>query len=85
MTHALDVHFRLFANLRELAGQECISVEVPRDTSIGNAFDRATNLHPELEPWRGRLAFARGMELVTTTTTVIPGDRIDVLPPVSGG
>ena len=85
MNTGLKVRFRLFANLREAAETEFITVQVPEHTSVQAAFAVAGKSHPELNAWQGRVAFARGSGLVHGNAEVTPDDQLDALPPVSGG
>ena len=82
---AFDLEVRLFAVLRERAGSDSVQVlGVPAGTSTEELKRRMEAQIPAL----GDLSFASvviGDEYAATARTVLPGDSVAMLPPVSGG
>ena len=85
MTSTIQVRFRLFANLRDAASCELVTVEVPHRSTVASAFAVAADRHPELGDWQGRVVFARNACILRGDAVVNAGDELDALPPVSGG
>ena len=77
----MHISLRLFAILRDAAGQEFLTLDVAEGASVHDAF-AATPLGTK---WSESVAFARDDTLIPGTTTLNEGDMIDCLPPVSGG
>jgi len=79
------VKVRLFASLREAAGQA--EIELPwQDTSCSRAvFDELASRFPALERFRPITLIAVNEVYANWETPVAPGDRIAFFPPVSGG
>jgi molybdopterin synthase sulfur carrier subunit len=75
-----------FAALRELLGRSEEVVELPAGPhTIRNLADHLTLLHPELRPHLPSVRFAINESFVELGATVSSGDRVALLPPVSGG
>ena len=73
---------RLFAGVRERAGQR--TVEVGGDT-IGDVRTSLAELCPPVADMLGACRFALDDEFVFDDTPVPDGSIVDVIPPVSGG
>jgi molybdopterin synthase sulfur carrier subunit len=78
-----DLH--LHAQLREVAGVGIVPLRLPAGSTVADAFESAIGVHPGLADFRNLVAFACNDCLVTRVATLGGGDRLDVLPPVSGG
>jgi molybdopterin converting factor subunit 1 len=74
-----------FAALRELLGRSEEVVELPGSLTLRALADRLVELHPELRPHLPSVRFAINETFVDWAATVSAGDRVALLPPVSGG
>lgn len=74
-----------FAALRELLARSEEVVVLPGVLTIEALAAYLVELHPELEPHLGSVRFAVNESFVQRTNTVQAGDRVALLPPVSGG
>jgi len=75
-----------FAALRELLGRSEEVVELPAGSlSIRTLADHLALLHPELRPHLPSVRFAINETFVDSAAAVSAGDRVALLPPVSGG
>lgn len=80
----MNVTVRLFAGLRERAGFDRVSVELPEGASVGTllAAMGQTAVGP-LDP--GSCVVAVNREYASEGTSVHEGDEVALVPPVSGG
>lgn len=92
------MHWKLFANLAEAAGEREVGVDVESGATLRDAFDALLAAHPELEDevldedgdlyehvrllHEGTDPFAEGDGF---ETAVDDGDELALFPPVSGG
>lgn len=81
----MRVTIRLFARLRDLAGQGELLQDVPDGTTVAGVWDTLVNTHPALAPYAASMSCAVNAEYARMTTTVCEGDEVAFLPPVSGG
>jgi molybdopterin converting factor subunit 1 len=85
MAVAIAVRARLFARLREQAGTDTESVEVPAGSTVSDVYDAVKRLHPGLEAERDALRAALNKEFTEWDAAVADGDEVAFIPPVSGG
>lgn len=85
MDVAIAVRVRLFARLREQAGTDTETVEVPRDATVADVYDSLRLRHPGLEPNRDAVRPALNEEFADWDAVVAQGDEVTFIPPVSGG
>jgi molybdopterin synthase catalytic subunit len=85
MPVAIAVRARLFARLRELAGTDTESVELPAGSTVAGVFDAVARLHPGLAGDRNAIRVALNQEFVDWDKAVADGDEVAFIPPVSGG
>jgi MoaE-MoaD fusion protein len=85
MAVAIAVRARLFARLRELAGTDNESVELPTGSNVADVFDAVARLHPGLAADRNAVRVALNQEFVDWDAVVANGDEVAFIPPVSGG
>jgi molybdopterin synthase catalytic subunit len=81
----IDVHIRLFAIQRELAGTREVPLELADGADIEAAWAALVARHPVLAPGRESLRFARNGDYADPTTPLADGDEVAMIPPVSGG
>jgi MoaE-MoaD fusion protein len=85
MPVAIAVRARLFARLREQAGTDAESVELPVGSTVADVYETMQRLHPGLEADRHAVRAALNQEFVEWNAAVADGDEVAFIPPVSGG
>jgi molybdopterin synthase catalytic subunit len=85
MAVAIAVRARLFARLREQAGTDAESVELPTGSKVSDVYEALRRFHPALEPDRSSVRAALNQEFVDWDAAVADGDEVAFIPPVSGG
>jgi molybdopterin converting factor subunit 1 len=85
MPAAIAVRARLFARLREQAGTDAESVELPVGSTVADVYETMQRLHPRLETDRKAVRAALNHEFVEWNAAVANGDEVAFIPPVSGG
>jgi molybdopterin converting factor subunit 1 len=81
----VNVHVRLFARYRELAGTGTIDLDVPSSSTALDVFDRVAERFPEMQAMRGSTLMAIDAEFVRPETKLRDGEELALMPPVSGG
>lgn len=76
----IEVSVRLFAGLRERAGAEALSLQLPDDARVGDALARMTELTAGVP-----VVMAVNREYAATDHPLRAGDELALIPPVSGG
>jgi molybdopterin synthase catalytic subunit len=85
MAVAIAVKARLFARLREQAGVEVKTVELPAGSTVADVYAALRRTHPSLEPDRAAVRAALNQEFADWSAAVGDGDEVAFIPPVSGG
>jgi len=85
MKTAIAVRVRLFARLREQAGTDTETVELPRESTVADVYDAMLHRHPNLESNRDAVRPALNEEFADWDAVVSQGDEVTFIPPVSGG
>ncbi len=85
MPVAIAVNVRLFARLREQAGTETETLELPAGSTLADVYEALRRNHSALEPDRKAVRGALNQEFVDWTASVADGDEVAFIPPVSGG
>ncbi|TAN31966.1 molybdopterin converting factor subunit 1 [bacterium] len=85
MAVAIAVRARLFARLREQAGTESQTVELPAGSTLADVYQALRRSHPALEPDRAAVRAALNQEFADWSAEVANGDEVAFIPPVSGG
>jgi molybdopterin converting factor subunit 1 len=81
---AIAVRTRLFARLREQAGAETETLELPAGSTLAAVYEALRQLHPAL-PERAAVRAALNQEFTDWSAQVADGDEVGFIPPVSGG
>jgi molybdopterin synthase catalytic subunit len=83
---AMTVNVRLFAILRERAGQDRIALELDAGATVDDAL-AALGRDPGLAELLDRMAVAMAVnrDYASGDTELHPGDELALIPPVSGG
>jgi molybdopterin converting factor small subunit len=81
----MNVAVKLFARARDIAGTDCVSVELPDSPCVGDLRSALCECIPELRPLAASLLISVGTDYAKDDTPILPGDIIACFPPVSGG
>jgi molybdopterin converting factor subunit 1 len=81
----VHVRIRLFARLREIAGDAELLRELPDDATASTAWEALTAQFPDLSPYKRLISCAVNEEYAKLSTPLQEGDEVAFLPPVSGG
>ena len=81
----MRVRIRLFAALREAAGQASLELELPEGATPEDAWKALTARYPALAPRRASLAASVNRRYVPFDEGLAGGDELVFIPPVSGG
>ena len=81
----MRITVRLFARLREIAGQGQMERQFAPGATAQTVWDGLTVEVPDLTPYRTISSCAVNQEYASFTTPVAEGDEVAFLPPVSGG
>jgi molybdopterin converting factor subunit 1 len=82
---SVHVHVRLFAMQRELAGTRQVDLELAPGATIEAAWDALVERFPGLAPGRSAVRFARNGDYAPADASLVDGDEVAMIPPVSGG
>ena len=81
----ITVIVKLFAGYQEAYGLSELRLKFPKDTPVIAVRDRLLSEHPELEHLREITRFGINLEFVEPDILLKEGDRVVLIPPVSGG
>jgi molybdopterin converting factor subunit 1 len=81
----MRVCVRLFASLREAAGQAEVVLDLSPGASAEDAWNALAARHPTLAPRRGNLAASVNRRYASFDAPLGDGDEVVFIPPVSGG
>jgi MoaE-MoaD fusion protein len=76
----MEVTVRLFAMLRERAGAQEVTLELPEGARVRDALDSLADLAEDIP-----LVLAVNREYADSEQVLDPGDELALIPPVSGG
>jgi MoaE-MoaD fusion protein len=76
----MEVTVRLFAMLRERAGAQEVTLELPDGARVRDALDSLSDLAEDIP-----LVLAVNREYADSEQVLDPGDELALIPPVSGG
>ena len=81
----MKVHLKLFAGVREIAGQEEMELDVTQGTTARGLWERLLTEHPKLLPYTDIVKVAVNQDVVDREVELQAEDEVAFLPPVSGG
>lgn len=81
----MRVRVRLFAGLRELIGQQEITVDLPEGASVGDLREKLRRDIPRLASFLPSLVCAVNEEYRLPEYPLHDGDEVALIPPISGG
>jgi molybdopterin converting factor subunit 1 len=82
---AMKIQLLFFAAAREAVGHGTEEIEVGPRASVQQVLEVLSQRHPKLAPLRDSLRLAVNEDFVGAAHLLEEGDRLALLPPVSGG
>lgn len=79
------INVLLFGRAREFVGAATVELEIEEQATVADAAAILAQRHPKLGEMQRSLLFAVNEEYATKDQPLADGDRLAVLPPVSGG
>ncbi|MDB5096475.1 MAG: moaE [Cyanobacteria bacterium RYN_339] len=79
------LHVRLFAILREHAGQDRLELDVPAGTTTAQLKELVRTAAPGLGPYMDATRVAVNLAFAPPEQVLAPGDDVALIPPVGGG
>ena len=79
------IHVRLFAGLHQMTGERELRVDVPEGAIVEDLYVAIARLYPRVEGLLTTTACAVDEDYVPRTHVLRDGDRVALIPPVSGG
>jgi len=81
----MNVVVKLFAGVRELAGTNEVSLDLPSGATVGQLREQLMAEHTMLRPLLSHAMFSLDAEYCNNDTQVAENAEIACIPPVSGG
>lgn len=81
----MRVRVKLFAIIRERAGTDQLTLDLPQGATVSSAVSVLRERFPAVADFLSRSAFAVNQSYVKAETVLNDGDELAVIPPVSGG
>lgn len=81
----MKVEVLFFAAARDAAGMASTTLDVPAGTTASAALARLGHRHPALAALAASLRVAVNEDFVEGEHVLVEGDRLALIPPVSGG
>ena len=82
--HSLNIHVLLFASYKEQAQTDTFSVSLIDGSSLGDAIQEVKSKFPSIKCDAERIVAAVNEEYSKHERTLVDGDTIALIPPVSG-
>jgi molybdopterin synthase catalytic subunit len=74
-----------FGQLKDIAGRSQDSLELAEGATLKDIFEHYAAQYPRMQEIRGSVVIACNQNFAEASTTVLDGDEVAFLPPVSGG
>jgi MoaE-MoaD fusion protein len=84
-SQAIKITALLFGQAREIVGKQNVEIELAAAATVETAFKALRADHPRLGEMERSLMFAVNEEYASRDQALRDGDRLAILPPVSGG
>ena len=81
----MTIRVLLFAKLRDAAGADSVTMDLPPDATIADLRRRLADTYPELVGLMERSAVAVNHDFADDLRRLQSGDEVAIIPPVSGG
>ena len=85
MNEKMTIEVSAFASAAQIIGERSTTIELTSGSTIEQAWRHMVDLHAGLEGLTATIAFGRNDRLSDKQVILEDGDRLDLLPPVSGG
>ena len=85
MPNTVVITVLLFGQAREWVGSSTLELTLDAPATVDSMFDILKSQHPQLAGMERSMLFAVNEEYASTSAPLSDGDRVAVLPPVSGG
>lgn len=82
---AIQIHVRLFSQLRDVMGQSALSVTLPAGATGRHLLDHLVAQYPALQRFQPVIRLAVNHAYVVNDTALEDGDEVALITPVSGG
>lgn len=82
---AMRVRILFFGQLKEAAGRERDTLELPDGARVADLLRRYAEVRPALQPYYNVMAVALNQEYSQAGAELHDGDEVALIPPVSGG
>lgn len=81
----MKVNVLLFAQARQIAGNESVEIELPANASVADLRSALAAAWPDLETLLSRSSIALDQIYATDEDRISPDAEVAMIPPVSGG
>lgn len=81
----MKLRVRLFARARDVAGAECVEIELPDQPSVADLRTALGQQYPDMKPLIPNLLIAVGRDYADDNATLLDESEVACFPPVSGG
>lgn len=81
----MELNIRLFATLRDRAGQNRVLVTIPSPATVQDLLDAVESAYPKLAPSLPTVLVAVNKNFAFPETIIVQDDEVALFPPVSGG
>jgi molybdopterin synthase catalytic subunit len=81
----MQVRVLYYGMLRDIAGRDAESVELPEGSRAGDLFALLAERLPRLQDFRGAIAMSVNLEYAEPGAALQDNDEVALVPPVSGG
>ena len=82
---AVRVKILFFGQLKEVAGREWDTLELPEGARVSDLLQRCAEVSPALRPYYSAMAVALNQQYSQASAPLHEGDEVALIPPVSGG
>ena len=81
----MKLRVKFFSIYKDAAKTECITIEEPEGTTVGELFQDLLRKYPSLRNYRKSALLAVNKEFSELDFELTDGDVVAVMPPVGGG
>lgn len=81
----MQITVKLFAIFQEVFAVDEMQITLESGAAVSQIFDRLVSQQPSLEKWRPLTRYAINLNFADPHTSLVDGDEVALIPPVSGG